>query len=189
VVVESFKAELALGDKVHHFCSPMNTLRNLRLSTALILSLLPFGAMAQLQVGERAPSELGRARNGDSVRIPESPNQVHAVTFWASWCAPCQVELPMLEKLQRVLGPDKLKVIAVNIEDRDQFRKVTRDMSDWKMTLSNDQHKVAQRAYKGGAIPHLTIIGRDGLVKKVFVGYSEDELKNVVGAVVQAINE
>ena len=94
------------------------------------LTVLPFGAMAQLQVGERAPAELGRAKNGDLVRIADNPSQVHAVTFWASWCAPCQVELPMLEKLQRVVGHEKLRVIAVNIEDRDVFRTVTRDMAD-----------------------------------------------------------
>ncbi|MEL4181460.1 TlpA disulfide reductase family protein [Roseateles sp. PN1] len=167
----------------------MNTPRLARLVITMHLAALPLGAMAQLQLGEKAPNELGRAKNGDLVRIPDSPAQVHAVTFWASWCGPCQVELPMLEKLQRVLGPDKLRVIAVNIEDRDVFRKVTRDMADWKMTLSNDPYKTAQKTYKGGPIPHLTIIGRDGMVKKVFIGYSGDELKTVVTAVVDAINE
>ena len=160
-----------------------------KLSATIALTALPIGTMAQLQVGERAPAELGRAKNGELVRIADNPTQVHAVTFWASWCAPCQVELPMLEKLQRVVGQDKLRVIAVNIEDREVFRTVTRDMADWKMTLSNDQYKAAQKTYKGGAIPHLTIIGKDGLVKKVFIGYSEDDLNSVVTAVIDAINQ
>jgi thiol-disulfide isomerase/thioredoxin len=154
-----------------------------------VLALGTSAACAQLSPGSAAPVDLGRTRGGDPVSLSDRPGKVHAVSFWASWCAPCRVELPMLEQLQRELGPEKIQVIAVNVEDREQFRDATRRMLDWKIILSNDPQSQVQKTYKGRSIPHLTIIGRDGKVRKVFIGYAESELREVVTAIVSAVNE
>ena len=39
------------------------------------------------------------------------------VSFWATWCSPCEAEIPDLVKLQKALGPQGLKVALVNLED------------------------------------------------------------------------
>ena len=159
----------------------------------LLAALLPIFAStlanAQLASGEEPPQLLGKTRQGQQVTIADHQGKVLAISFWASWCAPCHQELPMLEKLQHVLGPDKLQVIAVNIEDREQFRSVTRPMFDWQSIITNDPYKSAYKAYKGSGIPYLLIISRDGKVRRSFQGYSEESLIKVVSAVADAVNE
>lgn len=62
-------------------------------------------------------------------------------------------------------------------------------MSDWSVVLTNDPNKTAYAAYQGEGIPYLTIVGKDGVVRSVFRGYNESELRSVVGAVADAVNE
>ena len=38
------------------------------------------------------------------------------VNFWATWCPPCRRELPLLEKLQEIVGPKLLEIVAVSID-------------------------------------------------------------------------
>ena len=137
------------------------------------------GARAQLAAGDDPPPPLGRTRGGENIRLSDQLGKVQVVSFWASWCGPCLTELPLLEKLQRVLGPDRLRVVAVNIEERDQFREATRQLLDWKTTLTNDPYKEAFSSYKGSGIPYLLIISRDGKVRQVFQGYSESGVRAV----------
>ena len=168
----------------------MSKLHALQVRMTVVFALaLPQLALAQLQIGDEAPPLLGRTRSGESVSLADRYGRVQAVTFWASWCGPCLNELPLLEKLQRALGPDKLRVVAVNIEDRIVFRDATRQMHDWQITLSNDQHKEAYKTYRGQAIPYLLIISKDGKIRQVFRGYAENSVREIVTAVANAANE
>ena len=104
------------------------------------------------------------------------------VTFWASWCAPCRSELAMLEKLQTI-AKERLKVVAVNIEPRDVFRRVVRALPDFKVTLTNDPEKRRADTYGVGGIPHMVIIGKDGKVVAVHRGYSDSGLDGLLAEI------
>jgi thiol-disulfide isomerase/thioredoxin len=118
---------------------------------------------------------LGLTRRGEEVSVEKYPGTVRVVTFWASWCGPCRKEIVMLDKLGE-LAKDKLKVLAINIEDRQTFKEVTRQFFQSHVVMANDQSKRAHNAYGVNGIPHLVIIGRDGKVAKVKRGYSEEAL-------------
>ncbi len=42
--------------------------------------------------------------NGESFKLSESSGQVRLIDFWATWCAPCREEIPMLNELQATYG-------------------------------------------------------------------------------------
>ena len=44
------------------------------------------------------------------------------VNLWATWCAPCRAEMPALDTLQRELGSDMFKVVAVNVDTGDDAK-------------------------------------------------------------------
>lgn len=46
------------------------------------------------------------------------------VTFWASWCSPCLQELMALKEVQKTLGSEKLKIMAINGDEIDQDKKI-----------------------------------------------------------------
>ena len=93
----------------------------------------------------------------------------------------------MLESLQRVAGKERLQVIAVNIEDRQVFRKISRRLESFQLTLAHDDGKVGSEAYGVKGIPHMVIIGRDGAIVKVNRGYSEEHLDGILAEINAAL--
>jgi thiol-disulfide isomerase/thioredoxin len=43
--------------------------------------------------------------------------KVILLSFWATWCAPCQVELPMFQKIYETYDKDEFQIIAINLDD------------------------------------------------------------------------
>jgi thiol-disulfide isomerase/thioredoxin len=61
----------------------------------------------------RGPAALQNARDivsNNRVRLSEAQGKLVFVTFWATWCAACRSELPILENVQKKLGKDKAAV-------------------------------------------------------------------------------
>ena len=141
----------------------------------------------KLVAGDKPPVSLGQTRDGESIETTQYAGKVLVVTFWASWCGPCKKELPILEGIQRIGGKDKIQVVAVNIEDSDQFRKVAKALASLTLTLTHDYRKKSSDAYGVNGIPHLVIIGRDGKIVNVHHGYSEAALDSIVAEINTAL--
>ena len=136
--------------------------------------------------GDTPPPGLGVTMDGSPVEVGQSAGKVTVVTFWASWCGPCRKELPMLEGLQRV-AKDRVQVVAVNIEDRDQFRRVARALDTLTLKITHDYNKSARDAYGVKGIPHMLIIGRDGRILAVHRGYSENAIDGILDEINAAL--
>ena len=82
----------------------------------------------------------------------------------------------------------KLQVVAVNIEDRDQFRKAARSLGpSMTAALSHDYRKQSSEAYGVKGIPHMVIIGRDGKILAVHRGYSEEGVEAILEEINRAL--
>ena len=136
----------------------------------------------KLQPGDTAPARLGVTRARDEIETTQFAGRVMVVTFWASWCGPCRNEMVMLEKLQ-ILAKDRLKIVAVNIEEREVFREVSNALKDFTITITNDPKKYAAQNYGVKGIPHMVIIGKDGKVVTAHAGYSEAALDGLLAEI------
>jgi thiol-disulfide isomerase/thioredoxin len=170
----------------------------MRASRSLMPLLLVLGASLPLAraaddtartapgAGDLPPPALGVTLDGTELSTGKFAGKVLVVTFWASWCGPCKKELPMLEGLQRAGGKDHIQVVAINIEDRDTFRRLARGLSSLTLTLSHDYGKPSE-AYGVHGIPHMVIIGRDGRIIAVHRGYAEDALDGLLAEINKAL--
>ena len=55
--------------------------------------------------------------SGKTWRLAELKGRVVLMNFWASWCEPCRAEMPTLQQVGDLYGPDKLLVLAVNFKE------------------------------------------------------------------------
>lgn len=97
-------------------------MRHFRLfGAALLLSAAIAGATAKtpsgVKVGEVAPDFNMLLLDGTRVKLADLRGQVVVLNFWATWCAPCKVELPLLDAYYRVQKERGLRVFAVATED------------------------------------------------------------------------
>jgi thiol-disulfide isomerase/thioredoxin len=174
-----------LGDVVQHIRILVLT------ALAFALALPTASAAAEKlkgpQVGDVAPELLGRALDGAQISTTDYKGKVVIVTFWATWCPPCRKELPILERVQTLAGDSELQVIAINVEDRDVFRRAAKALKVARMKVTHDARGSISRAYGRGPIPHMVIIGRDGRVQTVKIGYSEKSLDSLAEEINKAL--
>ncbi|MDO9405697.1 MAG: TlpA disulfide reductase family protein [Polaromonas sp.] len=55
---------------------------------------------------------------GKTWRMADLKGRAALLNFWASWCEPCRAEMPTLQQLADLYGPDKLLVLAINFKER-----------------------------------------------------------------------
>jgi thiol-disulfide isomerase/thioredoxin len=162
----------------------------LRFALALLLLVAivaPRAHAQQPKVGDLAPAFLGKTLDDTPVMVGDSRGKVMVVTFWASWCAPCRAEVPILEAIQKVAGPAQIRVVTVNIEGIWEFRHLARRLSQLQLTLTSDADGAVSAAYGRKSVPHLVLIGRDGRILKVHHGYDEKHLDQIIADVNAAL--
>lgn len=143
---------------------------------ACMLAASPGHAHDKLKVGDMPPPKLGH-----SVKLSDYRGKIVIISFWASWCAPCRKELGMLAKLQQVATRDKLVIFAVNWQqDIDTFWKIQRALKNVDLTLLSDSSGYIGSQYDVDAIPHMVILGRNGRIAAIHVGYGESEIPQLV---------
>lgn len=165
-----------------------------RLLAALVVGscfLLPaLGAKPpKPQVGDVAPDLLGRDFQGKEVRLSGFPEKVVVVSFFATWCEPCRKELPILESLQRAGASKGLQVVAVDLkEDPQIFRTLVRSNPEYQLRFVHDSRGGIATTYGVEAIPHMFLIGKDGKISFVNVGYGSSVIDKLIPEVNAALN-
>lgn len=141
-------------------------------------------------IGEAPPTIGLKDRGGSVIDLAALQGKVVVVTFWASWCGPCRRELPMLGKVQEVVGREHLEVIAVNFkEPRRDFNAVIRANKDLDLTYVHDERGVVSDRYGVTALPNMFIIGQDGLIAQTHRGYSENVLQSFMQELLELLPE
>jgi peroxiredoxin len=147
-----------------------------------LLAPVAFAADEHPGVGDAAPDFTAKnLLTRDKVTLSQLQGKLVFLTFWASWCAPCRKEVPVLERVQRKLGKERVAVLAVSFRDNNeqQLVKWARD-NGLQLTLLSDWNGRIARQYGVQAIPHLYIIGRDGRILHVHTGYGEGSIDELV---------
>ncbi len=126
----------------------------------------------------RAPNiTLSRFDDDQTVRLSDfRGRKVVVLDFWASWCAPCLRELPMLAKLVDSYPEDELELVAVNAEESSATVAKMRDHLPPELKVALDPDGVAAAAFSVEALPTLVLIDRDGFVQRMHVGFEDDML-------------
>lgn len=138
------------------------------------------GKPASERVAPDAP--LGQTLDGKAVTLADFAGKPVIVFFWASWCPYCRNELPVLERVQAAAGKDKLRVIAVNVEERAVFRKLHRALSEAsQMMLTYDPGEVSAKAFaKPTSLPYTVVLRPDATVAATQKGWGEGSVDFLV---------
>jgi len=107
--------------------------------------------------------------------IADYRGQVVLLNLWATWCGPCEWEMPAIEALHRDFAPAGLKVVAVAVDDPGFEQRVRDFVARKGLTfeiLSEGSGKI-EADYEARGIPATYLIGRDGVIRKRVAGASD----------------
>jgi thiol-disulfide isomerase/thioredoxin/outer membrane lipoprotein-sorting protein len=144
-------------------------------------------AEATALVGKPAPDFTLKGLDDKPVKLSSLKGSVILVDFWAIWCAPCIASLPHIEALYKDQLPHGLKVLAVNqMEDKDPVKAFV-DEKKLSLPVLLDSEGDAAKLYGADSIPETVLIGKDGTVKKVFIGLGPDTEEEIKSAVMKEL--
>jgi cytochrome c biogenesis protein CcmG/thiol:disulfide interchange protein DsbE len=131
-----------------------------------------------VEVGSRAP-DFGAVdlAEGDSVKFGrELAGEVVLLNIWATWCEPCRVEMPSMQRLHEAYADSGLRIVAVSIDEAspDVVRNFRREYG-LTFSILQDRSRAIERTYQTTGVPESFVISRDGrIVKKVIGEYDWD---------------
>lgn len=132
--------------------------------------------------GSEAPDFTLPTLDGGRVHLADERGHPVVLVFWASWCGPCQAELPGVERVAQALAspPHTARIIAISIDEvRDDAVAAARRFG-LTMPVAHDDGSAAN-AYHVMTIPQTVLIDRDGKVARVLRGgQSESDLMRAV---------
>jgi peroxiredoxin len=94
--------------------------------------------------------------------------------FWATWCPPCREALPILAEVTKSFESRGVKFVAIDLKEEPGKVENFIKSHNLDITVAFDKDGAAASAYKARGIPQSVIIGKDGLVKAVHVGFSSN---------------
>ena len=140
--------------------------------------------------GKPAPGFTLNTLDGKTVKLADLRGSVVVLDFWATWCMPCRVGLPVLDKLYQEDKAKGLKVFAVNLQEGKPRVQAFVDQMKLSIPVVMDPDAAAKEAYLAEAYPQTVVINKQGVITKVVVGVNlEEDQKAVDDAVKEALSK
>ncbi len=112
-------------------------------------------------------------------KLSDFRGNVVILTFWASWCAPCLVELPTFAEIENQYHERGLRVLAINVDEGDEGKVFAKDFwAKEKFTFPTffDSDKKLQSQFGVDILPSNFVIDRAGRI--AFSGFGANDWSN-----------
>ena len=145
------------------------------LGTGLFLASTRLGAeLFPLKIGSEAPDFAARpmAPGAEVKGIDDYKGDVVLLNIWATWCGPCRVEMPSMQRLEETLGPKGLRIVAVSVDVPGMEQSINDFADELKLSFEilHDPSQKIEQIYQTTGVPETFIIGRDGRVRRRVIG-------------------
>jgi cytochrome c biogenesis protein CcmG, thiol:disulfide interchange protein DsbE len=123
-------------------------------------------------VGQPAPAYAAPSMDGDTVALADFEGEVVLLNIWATWCAPCRVEMPHLQALHEELAEEGLRIVGVSVDSQRSRGAVTRFTGDLgiEFLILQDPGERISHLFNAYGIPFNALIDREGIIRWRQVG-------------------
>lgn len=127
--------------------------------------------------GKPAPDFELTTLDGGTVKLSDQKGKVVLLDFWATWCPPCVAALPHVQKVatDKELAEKGLVVWAVNAGEQKAKIEAFLKKNNYTFTVPMDSKTTTLKAYGIEGIPTQIVVGKDGKIVHVGVGFAGEE--------------
>lgn len=145
-------------------------------------------ATTLIHAGDVAPDFTVQMLDGSNVTLSQLRGKVVLVSFWATWCPPCRQELSHMQKdvIDRFAGKD---LVVLPISRGEEVKTVENfiEKMGYTFPVGLDRDQSIYKKYASNYIPRSVVVGKDGKVVYVGVGYDEEIAKAIDNAIAKAL--
>ena len=128
-----------------------------------------------LPVGEAAPDWTLQDAQGNSVSLADLKGQIVLMDFWATWCAPCKIAMPGVQKIHEKYADNGVTVLGIQTWDQGKENEAIAYMKvegfTYNLLLNGD---AVSDAYNVTGIPTFYVLGRDGTIIYRLLGAADE---------------
>ena len=132
-------------------------------------------AAATKPVEKRLPDLKLPDLNGSEWSLYENLGKVVLINFWATWCAPCRAETPMLVRLGDEYKPRGLEIVGIALDD-DGAGNIQKFVADYKIDYPILLPVPGSRLSRIDPVPTTLLIDSEGRLAKKYVGAMPEKI-------------
>jgi cytochrome c biogenesis protein CcmG, thiol:disulfide interchange protein DsbE len=129
-------------------------------------------------VGFLVPEITLNTPDGQEVQLSDLRGKPVIINFWASWCPPCRVEMPALQKTYENYQKDGLIILEINSSYQDDLSIALPFIQKMGLTfpILLDYNGLASKIFRVNALPTSVFIDKNGIIRRIVVGAMPEAL-------------
>jgi peroxiredoxin len=152
---------------------------------AIVITTAAFAA----DTGSPAPSFTLNDLTGQQIALSKYKGQVVMLNFWATWCGPCQQEMPLLDQMSKKYKPAGFTLIGVNVDKEAPPVKALLDRKPVSFQVLLDPTNSVSKTYHVDEMPSSVIVDRKGQIRFIHRGYKPGDENEYQDRIRQLIRE
>lgn len=135
----------------------------------------------------RWPDLTLKGLQGQTLTMNTGPWRATLVDFWASWCTPCRLSFPWMNRLHERLSERGLRILAINLDRRreDAVRFLSAYPARFEIAL--DPAAQSASALNIQAMPTSMLLGQDGVIRWTHKGFRESDTDGLEQRIKEAL--
>lgn len=156
--------------------SPKKKFLTLILMFTFLFSPILEELIASISLGQEAPDFTLMSIFDEQITLSDYRGKAVLLDFWATWCGPCEKEIPELSKLNSKYGEIGLVIISINLRENKSAVKSYAEKKgmNW-ITVIDPDGKVAEK-YGVTAIPTLVLVDKHGVIASIYIGLTPESI-------------
>ena len=126
-----------------------------------------------VDVGSKMPEVTGFTLGERQAKsLADYRGQVVLLNVWATWCPPCQEEMPSIEAVHRAFAPAGLRVVAVSVDDAVGDETISEYVRELGLSFEiwRDSARRIDKQLQVTGYPETFVIDREGVIRKKWIG-------------------
>ncbi len=135
-----------------------------------------------------APDFSLQSLDGSTVRLSDLKGQVVLINFWATWCAPCREEMPLLDAIYQKYNRLGVELLGINVEDDASGAQKYLNETPVTFPILFDPDGRVSKQYQVKAMPSTILVDRHGNVRHIHYGYKpgyENDYQDQIRALIR----